>query len=371
MNVKKVLGLIVLAVLAIAAIVLGSRMAVLIPQVREEQARTPTPDPTYGNVMVVTPDPDRPTRAPAFKQGMEGEAIGEMQTRLAELGYYTGEIDSQFGPGTRGAVVLFQEQNGLEADGVAGPATLALLYSDEAKVVTITPAPTPTATPAPTDTPAPTAEQAMTRIKPYERPDGLPLVVNRSNLLPDGYETYDLIVMNDYCDSSVVKIKYKNTKAEREAVDALMVMLRAAIDDGIGNWQVSAAYRDTAYQKQLFDKQVKEYMDKNGLSRSRAIEATRKTVADPGSSEHHIGTAFDITVPGVSFKGTKQADWLAENCWDYGFILRYAEDKEKITGFLAEAWHFRYVGVQHSLIMRDQNLCLEEYVDWYGVEWEE
>ena len=107
-------------------------------------------------------------------------------------------------------------------------------------------------------------------------------------------------------------------------------------------------------------------MNDNGLSRSRAISATKKTVADPGSSEHHLGTAFDITIPGTSFGSTKQAKWLAEHCWEYGFILRYTEEKQNITGFLAEPWHFRFVGTEHSLIMRDEHLCLEEYLDLYG-----
>ena len=71
-------------------------------------------------------------------------------------------------------------------------------------------------------------------------------------------------------------------------------------------------------------------------------------MADPGSSEHHTGLAFDITVAGTIFKGTEQQIWLHEHCWDYGFIIRYQEDKEKITGFLAECWHIRYVGLPHS-----------------------
>ena len=86
-------------------------------------------------------------------------------------------------------------------------------------------------------------------------------------------------------------------------------------------------------------------------------------MAVPGFSEHHLATCFDITVPGVAFAGTKQHKWLLENCWDYGFILRYPEDKTEITGFVAEAWHYRYVGVEHAHIMRDEDLCLEEYIE--------
>lgn len=364
---KKLLAWAVIAVLGIAVVVLGVRVAQLIPQVREEMTATPTPEPAWGNVLVVTPDPNAPTSPPLLKQGYEGEAVQQLQTRLAELGYYSGALDGQYGPGTKAAVQVFQEQNSLDTDGVAGPATLTLLYSDQARQFVATPTPAPTATPGPTPQPTEEAQPAAALRKPYVREDGLPLLVNRSHLLPEGYTPFDLVNMTDYCDPSVVKIKYNDVTAEREAVDALMVMLRAAIDDGITTWQVSAAYRDEAYQQRLFDKQVKEYMNTNGLSRARAIEATRKTVADPGTSEHHIGTAFDITVPGTTFAGTRQATWLAEHCWDYGFILRYTKEKQDITGFLAEAWHFRYVGTEHSLIMRDENLCLEEYIQRYGV----
>ena len=68
----------------------------------------------------------------------------------------------------------------------------------------------------------------------------------------------------------------------------------------------------------------------------------------------------------MSFKGTKQSNWISQHCWEYGFILRYTEEKEAITGFSAESWHFRYVGEEHSLKMRDENLCLEEYIEKYG-----
>lgn len=373
MDGRKLAAWIAIAVLGIGAAVLGLRVMQLVPQVREEMTATPTPDPVIGNVLLVTPDPNAPTAPPLLKRGYEGEAITQLQTRLAELGYYPGLIDGQYGAGTQAAVTLFQQVNGLDADGVAGPATLTLVYSDGALRYEPTPSPVPTA--VPTETPAPTEEPtavpAAAMRKPYVRDDGLPLLVNRSHLLPEGYEPLELVNMTEYCDKQIVKIKYNDVTAEREAVDALMVMLRAAVDEGITPWQVSAAYRDEAYQKRLFDKQVKEYMNKNGMSRSRAIQATRKTVADPGTSEHHLGTSFDITVPGTTFAGTKQAKWLAEHCWDYGFILRYTKEKQDVTGFLAEAWHYRYVGVEHSLIMRDRDLCLEEYIEQYGVEVEE
>ncbi|MEG0125230.1 MAG: M15 family metallopeptidase, partial [Clostridia bacterium] len=108
-------------------------------------------------------------------------------------------------------------------------------------------------------------------------------------------------------------------------------------------------------------KRVKEF-EAQGMNHKKAVSATSQTVADPGTSEHHTGLAFDITVKGTTFKGTEQQKWLQKHCWDYGFVIRYQEDKEAITGFLAECWHVRYVGLNHSIAMRDGNLCLEEYL---------
>ena len=60
--------------------------------------------------------------------------------------------------------------------------------------------------------------------------------------------------------------------------------------------------------------------------------------------------------------GKEANEWLAQNCWEYGFILRYPEGKEEITGISNEPWHFRYVGTRVSLDMKDTGLCLEEYL---------
>lgn len=357
-----------MAVIAVCCVIGAVRVFGLVPQVQTEMNMTPSPSPVFGNTMIVTPDPGAPTSPPVLKNGSSGDKVREAQQRLQALGYYTSAVDGQYGNGTRAAVTLFQQVNSLDADGVIGPDTSAVLFSDNALPMP-TASPSPVPTPVPTPSPEPTGqvvEEEVSMDPPYLRSDGLPLVVNRTIHLPQDYQPWDLVKMSSYCDSNVVKIKYDDTYAERAAVDALMVMLRAAISQGISNWQISAAYRDEAYQKKLFDNQVKTYMKENGLSRSSAISATRRTVADPGTSEHHLGTSFDITVPGKIFKGTKQADWLAENCWDYGFILRYQEHKTSITGFAAEAWHFRWVGKEHSLIMRDEDLCLEEYLEKYG-----
>lgn len=342
MNIKKTLGLCALAVLVIAAVVLGVRVYGLLDMTQLEMSLTPTPVPQGGNIMAVTVDPAAPTPAPVLRHGAQGEDVKALQSRLKTLGYYSGEIDGQFGSGTREAVAWFQRENGLDADGIVGEATSGVLYSTSAR-------------PAPSESDPTAAVPAMADAD-------APLLVNRDNPLPDGYQPRELVNLSDYCDGSLVIIKEEGTQAERVAADALMAMLRAAHQDGLTVWQVSAGYRTDAVQQSLFDTQVAEYMNKNDLSQEDAISATRLTVAEPGTSEHQLGLALDLTVPGYFFKDTQQAAWLAEHCWEYGFILRYTKEKEQITGFLAEPWHVRYVGVAHALSMRDSGLCLEEYL---------
>lgn len=133
-NPKTVIGLIVLAIF------LGG-IGFLLPEtlrtaneVAVEKSLTPTPLPPFGNVMAVTPDPNAPTPEPLLRVGSTGQRVTDLQARLAVLGYYTGEIDGQFGAGTRDAVTLFQQQNGLMADGLAGSETCSVLFSAQAAV---------------------------------------------------------------------------------------------------------------------------------------------------------------------------------------------------------------------------------------------
>ena len=341
----------------------GVRVISLYPDVREEAQRTASPTPVYGNVMVITPDPSAPTPAPVLRKGSSGALVERLQMRLAQLGYPVGEADGSFGKATEDALMAFQSQNGLEMDGVAGTATFAVLYSDAALPYvppTPTPVPSPVPTPVVTQTPSPAA-----KVRHYEK-DGMPVVVSRAVPLEEDYEPFELVCMNDYCDPAVLKMKYSDTWAEKEAVDALLGMVRAGISEGLDNWQISAAYRTFAQQKSLFDRRVRSYEKENGLSHAKAVSAARKTVADPGTSEHHLGVAFDITVPGRSFGSTPHAAWLAANAWKYGFIQRYTEEKKQLTGYLAEPWHYRYVGIEHSRIMQEEGLCLEEYLGRYG-----
>jgi D-alanyl-D-alanine carboxypeptidase len=194
-------------------------------------------------------------------------------------------------------------------------------------------------------------------------PVAVPLLVNAANPLPPEWYPDDMVYLNEYCPSEIVRVKALEIQGSKAAVDALLEMLTDAIAQGQTNWQVSAGYRSYNYQQSLFGERVAGYMKENGMSRSDATSAAARFVASPGASEHHTGLAFDITIPGWTFEATEQCKWLAEHCADYGFIVRYTKDKVKLTGIEAEPWHIRYVGKEHARAITDAGLCLEEYVE--------
>ena len=335
------------AVLLIALIFLGMRAMNAWTSYEKAAAVTPVPTATVRAVSVtqnpalVTLTP-APTVTPSYlANGSSGDMVVRLQTRLQELGYYNGKIDGQYGSGTKAAVLAFQRQHSLSADGVAGEKTLGMLYSDRAAAYL------PTPTPAVYDTLS----------------GDVPLLVNASHSLPDDFVPADLVTIRDVAGDTLT---YADNKAQgvRTAVEALTKMIRAAEADGISPWKMREAYRTVQDQRRIFDNKVEEYIRENSMSRAKAISATRQQVADPGCSEHHTGLAFDLNVPGAYFADTAQYQWLAEHCWEYGFIMRYTDDKQDITGILGEEWHVRYVGTQHSMTIRQMGYCLEEYVDY-------
>ena len=147
-----------------------------------------------------------------------------------------------------------------------------------------------------------------------------------------------------------------------EATAAMLTDLKAATgDSGVLN-----GYRTYASQYNGFYTKIKNRMKATGCSYATAYASISRSFAIPGTSEHQLGVALDVMGWGDTYyqKGeTETIKWLKENCWDYGFILRYPEDKSHITGIIYESWHFRYVGVELAMELKDSGLCLEEYLD--------
>ena len=193
----------------------------------------------------------------------------------------------------------------------------------------------------------------------------IPFLVNKENPVDDGFVPADLVLLKDTLDLSLVTLGDQELEAVRTAAEALNEMLLGAAEDGVKNWKINAAYRSIRQQDIILERKISSYLEKHpGRSRYQARSHALRTVAEPGCSEHHLGLAIDITAKGVSaFKGTKQCKWLHAHCWDYGFIVRYQEGKESITGFTAEEWHIRYVGVDHAKAMQASGMCLEEYLE--------
>lgn len=198
---------------------------------------------------------------------------------------------------------------------------------------------------APSPSPAPS--QPASADLYYE--EALPLLVNPTNKLPEGYKA-DVEVIGNGCSYSY----------DRRAVVAYRDMAAAAKADGVTLTPVSA-YRSNEKQTTNFNNKIKEF-ENLGYTAQQAYAATAQLIAVPGTSEHELGLAIDLNSLETSFENTKTFTWLIEHCADYGFILRYPKDKTEITDISYEPWHYRYVGSNHARPIMEQGICLEEYL---------
>ena len=130
--------------------------------------------------------------------------------------------------------------------------------------------------------------------------------------------------------------------------------------------QIRAAYRSREEQQTLFDQTVEQLLGQLGGDRAAAEAAAERSVGRPGASEHELGLAVDIT----SRDGREEAmlQWLRENSWRYGFILRYPEGAEQITGMDPAPEHFRYVGLSAAGQIYALQITLEEYMGMFFSE---
>lgn len=187
----------------------------------------------------------------------------------------------------------------------------------------------------------------------YEKNTDLLVLVNKECALSETYELPLKVLENKRV--RVADIMYADLKE----------MLRDASDYGYAYALVSG-FRDAEYQQDLIQKDVRKYMEQQNLTREEALVKTYEQVMPAEHSEHETGLAIDITASGNTALDVSQASepgimWLHENCWRYGFILRYPQDKEEITQISYEPWHFRYVGRDAAKFLYEHNLTLEEF----------
>lgn len=125
---------------------------------------------------------------------------------------------------------------------------------------------------------------------------------------------------------------------------------------------VREGYRTAEEQQEILDDKIQAYINE-GYSRARAEKTAKEWVALPGTSEHQLGIAVDINADKSKCSNDEVYEWLAENAYKYGFILRYPAGKQEITGTSYEPWHYRYVGIEAAREIHERGICLEEYFE--------
>lgn len=144
-----------------------------------------------------------------------------------------------------------------------------------------------------------------------------------------------------------------NMKLVKEAKEAFEEMAKAVKKEGL-NIVAMSTYRDYTYQTNLYDKYVKQ----------DGKEAADTYSGRPGYSEHQTGLAVDVfnnKESYINFHTTEEFIWMQEHAKEYGFILRFPQNKEEETGYQYESWHYRYVGLQIATYISENNITLEEY----------
>ena len=195
-------------------------------------------------------------------------------------------------------------------------------------------------------------------IQVVAKPESIPVLVNKTNKLPDDYIPSDLVYT---LIPFIFQGKSDKRKMRVEAATAISNLFAGAKQEGITLLGVSA-YRSHLTQLALFN----AYVKKDGYEKARTYSAL------PGTSEHETGLAIDVTGGDGKcsaedcFGNTIEAKWLQQHAAEYGFIIRYPNGKEAITGYKYEPWHLRYVGKPVAEEIMTSGSTLEEYYNTMG-----
>ena len=193
------------------------------------------------------------------------------------------------------------------------------------------------------------------------------LLVNVDHPLDQNYKPSDLIKIVDMRAGRPDYYSYLREVPEK----ALEAFLDEAALYGFGDIKVSNGYRSYSIQSSLFNSYIdRETAAHPDWSKQQVYDYVATYSAPPGTSEHQSGLCVDMhnqIDTDSSFNGTPAALWLADNCYRFGFVLRFPEDKQEITGITFESWHFRFVGREVATEMHELGMCLEEYLEYKGL----
>ena len=208
------------------------------------------------------------------------------------------------------------------------------------------------ALPAPTNT---SHEFANKESVPLEIHENIPestaqkteniLLVNADNPLPINFQPENLVNLFEQ-ENRYFELAKADIKLCESVFQAMNTMFEAAQADGVSGFIITSGYRSRTNQEEIYAESIDGF------------------AAKPGESEHETGLAFDVVAMGdENFALTPQFEWLSVHCATYGFIIRYPEGKENITGISYESWHYRYVGVSVAKEIMQRGITLEEYLN--------
>lgn len=191
---------------------------------------------------------------------------------------------------------------------------------------------------------------------------------SESAALPVYDDQFSLVLVNTASplksDFTLLPEKFQGVTVDSRILPALKKMMTAASAAGCA-LKLTGGYVDAKQQDQLFHTAVQNLMKNQGYTQVRAENQAQNTVGRAGYNENQTGMAVVFSaeglVSGTDFTATEQYNWLVKNSVSYGFVLRYPSDKTDVTGMAFNPGHFRYVGTEHAVKMREFGMCLEEY----------
>jgi len=180
---------------------------------------------------------------------------------------------------------------------------------------------------------------------------GMYTLVNKFYYLEENFTPEDIV-------STEPKYSRDTAKLNKTAYENFVKMADAANKDGL-TIKITTAYRNYNFQSILYNNYVK----------SDGVKAADTYSARPGYSEHQLGYSADLTngknVSFDDFETTKEFEWLSENAYKYGFILRFPKGKDYLTGYKYESWHYRYVGKEIAKYIYENDITYEEYYAYF------
>lgn len=302
---------------------------------------------------LITTLPDIYNGVPSTSATESTTAATTTQAPKQSMAYATEEVNVRSEPSTDGDLVgVLAEGEGVIFISDNGDGWYRVMYDSEVCYIN---ADYLTVEEVATTLPADTPQTGMKTID-LEHPRWYLVIVDRTRQMPEGF-----VPETDYVEDS------------EEELDARVVpyfdkMYNAALEDGIELVALSG-YRSYETQQTNLDALTEEYMEEYEVDEEEAYEMAVQEILPAGCSEHNLGLAMDIGEIDEAFAESEEYAWLVENAHNYGFIERYTEENQDITGIIPEPWHWRFVAPTHAKKIKAAGITLEEYLQQNNVQY--